>query len=99
MPWLYAKKIISLCSITATRETCKTVSFFREVIVKIKDRLESLGLNQDTHTLVFDRGTNSKKNLDIVKTLGFCYVGALTPYHHEEIIDRATQSRAPAKKE
>ncbi len=64
---------------------------FREVIVKIKDRLQSLGLNQDTHTLVFDRGNNSKKNLDIVKTLGFYYVGALTPYHHKEIIDRATQ--------
>lgn len=64
---------------------------FREVIVKIKDRMESLGLNQDTHTLVFDRGNNSKKNLDIVKSLGFYYVGALTPYHHKEIIDRATQ--------
>lgn len=64
---------------------------FREVIVKIKDRMQSLGLNQDTHTLVFDRGNNSKKNLDIVKSLGFYYVGALTPYHHKEIIDRATQ--------
>ncbi len=64
---------------------------FSEVIVKIKDRLQSLGLNQDTHTLVFDRGNNSKKNLVIVKSLGFYYVGALTPYHHKEIIDRATQ--------
>ena len=64
---------------------------FREVIEKIKDRMQSLGLNQDTHTLVFDRGNNSKKNLAIVKSLGFFYVGALTPYHHKEIIDRATQ--------
>jgi len=64
---------------------------FREVIESIKDRMQSLGLNQDTHTLVFDRGNNSKKNLDIVKSLGFYYVGALTPYHHKEIIDRATQ--------
>jgi len=65
---------------------------FREVIGKIKDRLQSLGLNQDTHTLVFDRGNNSKKNLAIVKSLGFYYVGALTPYHHKEIIDKATQA-------
>ena len=64
---------------------------FREVIVKIKDRMQSLELNQNTHTLVFDRGNNSKKNLAIVKSLGFYYVGALTPYHHKEIIDRATQ--------
>jgi transposase len=64
---------------------------FREVIEKIKDRMQVLGLSQDTHTLVFDRGNNSKKNLDIVKSLEFYYVGALTPYHHKEIIDRATQ--------
>jgi transposase len=64
---------------------------FREVIGKIKERMQSLGLKQDTHTLVFDRGNNSKKNLDIVNSLGFYYVGALTPYHHKEIIDRATQ--------
>jgi len=53
--------------------------------------MQSLELNQDTHTLVFDRGNNSKKNLAIVKSLEFYYVGALTPYHHKEIIDRATQ--------
>jgi len=64
---------------------------FREVIEKIKDRMQSLGLNQDTHTLVFDRGNNSKKNFAIIESLGFYYVGALTPYHHKEIIDRATQ--------
>lgn len=64
---------------------------FREVVEKIKDRMQSLGLNQDTHTLVFDRGNNSKKNLAIVKSLGFYYVGALTPYHHKEVIDRAME--------
>jgi transposase len=64
---------------------------FREVVEKIKDRMQSLGLNQDTHTLVFDRGNNSKKNLAIVKSLGFYYVGALTPYHHKEVIDRAIE--------
>jgi transposase len=64
---------------------------FREVIEKIKDRLQSLGLNQDTHTLVFDRGNNSKENLAIVNSLGFYYVGALTPYYHKELINRSVE--------
>lgn len=62
---------------------------FKEVIGKIKERMESLGLAQDAHTLVFDRGNNSKKNLSVVRELGFYYVGALTPYHHKKVIDRA----------
>lgn len=64
---------------------------FREVIEKIKDRLQSLGLNQDTHTLVFDRGNNSKENLAIVNSLGFYYVGALTPYYHKDVINRSVE--------
>jgi len=67
---------------------------FREVIEKVKARLQSLRLSQDTHTLVFDRGNNSKENLSIVKNLGFYYVGALTPYHHKEIINRAMENMA-----
>jgi transposase len=73
------------------RGNLQDVTVFREVIEKIKDRMQSLGLNQDTHTLVFDRGNNSQKNLAIVQSLGFYYVGALTPYHHKEIIDRAME--------
>ena len=73
------------------RGNLQDVTVFREVIEKIKDRMQSLGLNQDTHTLVFDRGNNSQKNLAIVQSLGFYYVGALTPYHHKEIIGRATK--------
>jgi transposase len=64
---------------------------FKEVIEKIKERMESLGLARDTHTLVFDRGNNSKKNLSVVRELGFYYVGALTPYHHRGLIDRAME--------
>lgn len=64
---------------------------FREVIEKIKERMQSLGLNQDTHTLVFDRGNNSKENLAIMNSLGFYYVGALTPYYHKEVINRSVE--------
>jgi len=66
---------------------------FKEVIGKIKDRMESLGLAQKTHTLVFDRENNSKKNLAVVQELGLYYVGALTPYHHRELIDRAMDEK------
>jgi transposase len=48
-----------------------------------------LGLELNKHTLVFDRGNNSKKNMGILKKLGFYYVGALTPYHHKKIIEDA----------
>ena len=58
--------------------------------------MQALGLKQDTHTLVFDRGNNSQKNLSIVKDLGFYYVGALTPYHHRGIIERAMEDMPEA---
>ncbi len=62
---------------------------FRTVIKKIKNRLEELGLGVEKHTLIFDRGNNSKKNMAIVKGLQLHYVGALTPYHHKKLIDDA----------
>jgi len=34
---------------------------FRTVIKEIKNRLKALGLNVEKHTLIFDRGNNSKK--------------------------------------
>jgi len=65
---------------------------FGAVVKKIKSRLKELGLDIEKHTLVFDRGNNSKKNLAIVKDLQLHYVGALTPYHHKELIDDAADN-------
>jgi len=62
---------------------------FKAVIAKIRDRMKELGLNIEKHTIVFDRGNNSKKNMAIVKDLKLHYVGALTPYHHKDLIDDA----------
>jgi len=50
-----------------------------------------LKLDIDKHTLVFDRGNNSKKNLKAIKELEFHYVGALTPYHHKTLVDEAME--------
>ena len=65
---------------------------FKTVIGKIKDRVKELGLDIERHTVVFDRGNNSKKNLSIVKGQQLHYIGALTPYHHRELVDDAMEN-------
>ncbi|MBU2495654.1 MAG: IS1634 family transposase [Candidatus Omnitrophota bacterium] len=65
------------------------ITIFGTVVRQIKTRMQDLNLNLEQHTLVFDRGNNSKTNLGLVKQLGLYYVGALTPYHHKELINEA----------
>ncbi len=62
---------------------------FRTVIEKLKTRMTFLNLDIDKHTVVFDRGNNSKENLKLLKETGLHYVGALTPYQHKELINQA----------
>ncbi|MEI6243270.1 MAG: IS1634 family transposase [Chlamydiota bacterium] len=62
---------------------------FAKIIASIKERLEKLGIDISLHTIIFDRGCNSKKNLRIVKRLKLHYVGALTPAHHKDLIKAA----------
>ena len=62
---------------------------FAKIIGNIKKRMETLKMNISLHTLVFDRGCNSKKNLRKVKQHKLQYIGALTPYHHKELIEAA----------
>lgn len=59
---------------------------FEEVLGTIKDRLGALDMDVANHTLVFDRGNNSKKNMALVVDAKMHYVGALTPYHHKQIV-------------
>jgi transposase len=62
---------------------------FEEIIASIKTRMESLGIDTSSHTIVFDRGCNSKKNLKLVKDLDLHYIGALTPSHHKDLLKEA----------
>jgi transposase len=62
---------------------------FKGVVERIKQRLSALGLAADKHTLVFDRGNNSKTNLALVTQAQFHYVGALTPYQHQALVAHA----------
>ncbi len=62
---------------------------FREIALKLSARIKELGLDINKQTVVFDRGCNSKRNLKLVSDLKMFYVGAMTPYHHRQLISDA----------
>ena len=62
---------------------------FKKLVFKLKKRMTELKMNVADHTIVFDRGCNSKSNLKLVSGLKMFYVGALTPYHHLKLIEDA----------
>lgn len=62
---------------------------FKVVIDKLKYRMQQLKLTNTEHTIVFDRGNNSKQNMLLVKEAQLHYVGALTPCHHKILIKNA----------
>jgi transposase len=64
---------------------------FGQLIVSIKKRMIKLNIDVNQHTIVFDRGCNSKDNLKKVKRLKLHYIGALTPYHHQGLIEAAEE--------
>jgi transposase len=64
---------------------------FNQVALQIRDRMNILGISPEKHTIVFDRGNNSKANLKLVSEAGLKYVCALTPYHHKELTLRALE--------
>jgi len=70
---------------------------FRQVAGRIKRRMKDLNMDLEKHTLVFDRGCNSKKNLAIVARLKLHYVGALTPSQHMDLIRDAEAHPTPAE--
>ena len=82
---------IPLFHITYQGNTNDSV-IFSKVIRKIKRRLLDLDLDLKAHTLVFDRGNNSKDNLKRLKRLKIHYVGALTPSHHLQLIAEAEEN-------
>jgi len=65
---------------------------FKKVISVVVKRMDELGLDLKKHTIVFDRGNNSKNNLEILESLKLFYVGALTAYHHPSIIEDAYEN-------
>jgi transposase len=70
---------------------------FKGLVDRVKHRLVALGLDPQKHTLVFDRGNNSKANLAMVARAGLHYVGALTPSQHAEVLQMAQNHYEPVK--
>lgn len=69
---------------------------FKEVLGAVKRRMLALGMDLAGHTLVFDRGNNSKENMALVAQAEMHYVGALTPYHHKPLVAQAEGRFEPA---
>ena len=59
---------------------------FGELSGRIKRRLEQLGMDVEKHTLIFDRGNNSKANLERLARQHWHYVGALRPCDHKQLV-------------
>ncbi len=68
---------------------------FGRVISSLKKRLDSLNIDVSLHTVVFDRGCNSKENLKKVERLKLHYIGALTPIQHRDLIEAADGKFSP----
>lgn len=64
----------------------KTV--FREQFKIMLDRFKSISKSLEDITLVFDQGSNSKEMLRDVND-NICFVGALSPFHHKDLIREA----------
>ena len=64
---------------------------FEKVINHIVRRMKGLGLNTALHTVVLDRGNNSKANFKTLEGLKLYYVGALSPCNHKELSNRALE--------
>jgi len=62
---------------------------FSSIIHKLKERMAFLNMDIKNHTVIFDRGNNSKNNLNLIKAEGLHYVGALVPYQHKELVNEA----------
>ncbi|MEE8059673.1 MAG: IS1634 family transposase [Pseudomonadales bacterium] len=62
---------------------------FQQVIQALKKRMKALGMADEKHTMVFDRGNNSKHNMALLQQAQLHYVGALTPYQHQALIKDA----------
>jgi len=68
------------------------VNVFAQVTTQIKTRLQELGMDLEKHTLVFDRGNNSQKNLRRIQRQHLHYVGALRPSDHRQLVAEAEKN-------
>ena len=76
---------------------CSDSNVFKDIVARLRRRFAELDLDLDKHTLVFDRGNNSKANMALLAKAGLHYVGALTPYQHPKLIEQARNRLEPVQ--
>jgi len=74
------------------------VKVFPDTLTSIRERLESLSLDLEDVTVVYDKGNLSKKNQAQVDEAPFGYVASLTPAHHADLIDIPVEKYRPLPK-
>ena len=91
-PWWSVKRIISHCFITVIRAICKTALFLKRLSERYRSAW-SPGSEPRTPTPWYLTGEiTQRRTCRLFRNLGLYYVGALTPYHHRELIDRAMEA-------
>ena len=60
---------------------------FPEIIGKLADRFAMFSKNVDTVTLVFDKGNNSKKSIELLDETAYHFVGSLKPYDYKHFME------------
>ncbi|NQE04378.1 hypothetical protein C5S32_00770 [ANME-1 cluster archaeon GoMg1] len=60
---------------------------FPEIIGKLADRFAMFSKNIDKVTLVFDKGNNSKKNIELLDKTAYHFVGSLKPYDYKHFME------------
>lgn len=64
---------------------------FKEQFKEVLNRFKAISGSLEDITLIFDQGNNSKKTLKEVSG-NIYFVGALSPYHHKALVERANES-------
>jgi transposase len=62
---------------------------FKNVIEKVKQRIDALGMDFDRHTMVWDKGMNSAENLKLADALNVHYVTSLKLGRLSCLVDEA----------
>ena len=60
---------------------------FPGIIRKLTDRFAGFSKNVDKVTIVFDKGNNSKKNIELLDKTAYHFVGSLNPYDYKHFLE------------
>lgn len=59
---------------------------FEQALPRLVRRLEAVGVEPDSVTVVFDKGNNSSANFEAVAASGIGFVGSLVPSQHPDLL-------------